>query len=83
MRLPTPADPYPFAATQLPCLIGGEFIRAAKSFPNTSPVNGAELCAVSEADAALVDRAVQAARTALRGPWARLSLPERCALLSS
>ncbi|MGH8275503.1 MAG: 2-hydroxymuconic semialdehyde dehydrogenase, partial [Steroidobacteraceae bacterium] len=35
----------------------------------------------TEADDALVDRAVQAARAALRGPWARLSMPERCALL--
>jgi aminomuconate-semialdehyde/2-hydroxymuconate-6-semialdehyde dehydrogenase len=29
----------------------------------------------------MVDRAVQAARAALRGPWSRLTLSERCALL--
>jgi aminomuconate-semialdehyde/2-hydroxymuconate-6-semialdehyde dehydrogenase len=39
------------------------------------------LCSVAEADAALVDRAVQAARAALRGPWGRTSTAERCALL--
>jgi len=81
MRPPTAADPYPFAGTQLPCLIGGEFIRTASSFPNVSPVDGEQLCTVSEADAALVDRAVQAARAALRGPWGRTTLQERCALL--
>jgi aminomuconate-semialdehyde/2-hydroxymuconate-6-semialdehyde dehydrogenase len=77
----TKAYPYPFSGQQLPCLIGGEFIEHRRSFENVSPVNGAVLGTVTEADAALVDRAVQAARAALRGPWARLSTPERCALL--
>jgi aminomuconate-semialdehyde/2-hydroxymuconate-6-semialdehyde dehydrogenase len=81
MRPPTAADPHPFAGTQLPCLIGGEFIRAGSAFPNVSPVDGEVLCTVSEADAALVDRAVQAARAALKGPWGRTTLVERCALL--
>src|SRR5260370_16934940 len=81
MRVPTPANPYPFAAQQLPCLVGGEFVRQGRTFENINPVNGAVICTVTEADAALVDRAVQAARGALRGPWARLSTPERCALL--
>ena len=81
MRSPTPADPYPFAGTQLPCLIGGELVRTTRSFQNVNPVNGAALCTVTEADAPLVDRAVQAARLALRGPWGRLTLPERCVLL--
>lgn len=81
MRLPTAADPYPFAGAQLPCLVGGELVRAGRSFPNISPINGRTLCTVTEADAALVDRAVQSARAALRGPWGRLTTPERCALL--
>src|SRR5579864_6175003 len=81
MRPPTAADPYPFAGTQLPCLVGGEFIRTRNAFQNLSPVDGTTLCTVSEADATLVDRAVQAARAALQGPWGRTSLPERCALL--
>jgi aminomuconate-semialdehyde/2-hydroxymuconate-6-semialdehyde dehydrogenase len=81
MRLPTASDPYPLAGTRLPCLIGGEFVRGNNDFENLSPVNGRILCRVTQADAALVDRAVQAARAALRGPWGRLSTPERCALL--
>jgi aminomuconate-semialdehyde/2-hydroxymuconate-6-semialdehyde dehydrogenase len=81
MRTPAPTDAYPFAGAQLPCLIGGEFTRAGASFANTSPVNGRVLCTVSEADAATVDRAVRAARAALRGPWGRLTTVERCALL--
>lgn len=81
MRNPTPAIAYPLAGQQLPCLIGGEFVQSGRHFPNTSPVNGQVIATVTEADAALVDRAVQAARAALRGPWARLTTPERCALL--
>ena len=81
MRSPTPADQYPFLGQQLPCLIGGEFVRTERSFPNVSPVNGRVIAQVSEADASLVDRAVQAARAALKGPWARLTMQERAALL--
>src|SRR5579863_2243791 len=81
MRSPASAFPYPFADQQLPCLIGGEFILQGRSFPNVSPVNGQVIATVTEADAALVDRAVQAARAALRGPWGRLTVQERCALL--
>ena len=81
MRTPSPGDPYPYAGAQLPCLIGGELTRGRCSFDNFSPVNGRVLCRVTEADAATVDRAVAAARQALRGPWGRLSTAERCALL--
>ena len=81
MRMPTASDPTPLAGTQLPCLVDGEFVRTARSFENFSPVNGRVLCTVSEADAQLVDRAVQAARRALHGPWGRLTTAERCALL--
>ena len=81
MRLPTASDPYPLSGTRLPCLVGGEFVRGDEAFDNLSPVNGGVLCSVTHADPALVDRAVQGARAALRGPWGRLSTPERCALL--
>lgn len=81
MRSPTPAEQYPFAGQQLPCYVAGEFVRSGPSFPNISPVNGRVIATVTEADAALVDRAVQAARAALRGPWGRLTAQERCALL--
>jgi aminomuconate-semialdehyde/2-hydroxymuconate-6-semialdehyde dehydrogenase len=81
VRSPTASDPYPFAAAQLPCVVGGEEIRTARAFANVNPANGQVLCRVSEADAALVARAVQAARAALAGPWGRMSTPERCQLL--
>src|SRR5947207_1780222 len=79
--MPSEVHPYPFTGRQLPCLVGGEFVRQGRTFENINPVNGAAVCTVTEADDALVERAVQAARAALRGPWARLSMPERCALL--
>jgi aminomuconate-semialdehyde/2-hydroxymuconate-6-semialdehyde dehydrogenase len=81
MRQPTPSDAYPLQGARLPCLVGGQFVPGAASFDNVSPVDGRVLCSVAEADAALVDRAVQAARAALRGPWGRASTAERCALL--
>jgi aminomuconate-semialdehyde/2-hydroxymuconate-6-semialdehyde dehydrogenase len=77
----TQAYPYPFAGRQLPCLVGGELVSHGRTFENISPVNGAVLATVTEADAALVDRAVRSARAALRGPWGRLSTAERCNLL--
>jgi aminomuconate-semialdehyde/2-hydroxymuconate-6-semialdehyde dehydrogenase len=81
MRMPTATDPYPLGDAVLPCLIGGEFVTPARHFENINPVNGRVIGSVGEADAALVDRAVQAARAALRGPWGRLAVTERCALL--
>src|SRR5271170_610886 len=81
MRTPTAADSYPITARQLPCFIGGEFISEGRAFDNVSPVTGRVLCTVTEADAALVDRAARAARAALRGPWGRMSVAERAALL--
>src|SRR5215468_9599599 len=81
MRTLAAADPYPFAGQQLPCFIGGEFTRAARSFDNVSPVDGRVLATVSEADGAAVERAVHAARAALAGPWGRMSAAERVALL--
>jgi aminomuconate-semialdehyde/2-hydroxymuconate-6-semialdehyde dehydrogenase len=81
MRMPTPSEPYPLAGARLPSLVGGEFVSDGRAFENINPANGQVLCTVTEADAQLVDRAVQAARRALRGPWGRLSVAERCALL--
>jgi aminomuconate-semialdehyde/2-hydroxymuconate-6-semialdehyde dehydrogenase len=80
MSTPSPT-PYPLAGQKLPCFIGGEFISEGAAFENVSPVDGAVLATVTEADAALVARAVAAARAALRGPWGRMALAERAALL--
>ncbi len=55
-------------------LIGGEWVEAAsgKTFDVIDPTNGRVLTSVPEGDSADVDRAVIAARTALKdGPWAK------------
>jgi aminomuconate-semialdehyde/2-hydroxymuconate-6-semialdehyde dehydrogenase len=80
--MPTaPAVAYPLAGQKLPCFIGGEFTTEGAAFPNVSPVDGAVLSSVTEAGAELVGRAVAAARAALRGPWGRMAVAERAALL--
>ncbi len=61
--------------------VGGEFVTTGKHFANINPVDGSVICTVSEADSALVDAAVGAARTALQGEWGKLSTQERSALL--
>ncbi|HTC16635.1 MAG TPA: 2-hydroxymuconic semialdehyde dehydrogenase [Steroidobacteraceae bacterium] len=81
MSKPSSSVRYPLGDGQLPCLIGGEFITTPRAFDNINPVNGRRICTVSEADAELVDQAVQAARAALSGPWGALSVAERCTLL--
>lgn len=50
-------------------------------FENRNPATGALVSRVQEADAEVVDRAVQAARRALKGPWGRMSDAERAATL--
>ena len=79
--MPAAPTAYPFSQRQLPCLIGGEFVTGGRTFENVSPVNGEVIATVTEAGAAEVERAVAAARAALRGPWGRASTAERCALL--
>ncbi|MCC6869309.1 MAG: 2-hydroxymuconic semialdehyde dehydrogenase [Burkholderiales bacterium] len=61
--------------------VDGEFVTTAKRFDNVSPLHGKVLGQVHEADAALVDRAVKAARRALDGPWGSASVDERAQLL--
>ncbi|TEA78252.1 2-hydroxymuconic semialdehyde dehydrogenase [Allopusillimonas ginsengisoli] len=65
----------------LRCFVDGQWITTKQRFSNINPVNGEIAGQVCEADAALVDRAVQAARAAQRGPWGSLSTAERAALL--
>jgi aminomuconate-semialdehyde/2-hydroxymuconate-6-semialdehyde dehydrogenase len=61
--------------------VGGRFLEQGRRFSNTSPVDGRVIGAVVEADAATVDAAVAAARSALRGDWGQMSLQARCKLL--
>ncbi|MEV0183201.1 2-hydroxymuconic semialdehyde dehydrogenase [Streptomyces sp. NPDC050625] len=61
--------------------IGGEFLDDGDRFDKVSPVDGSLVATVVEADAAIVDRAVRAARRALDGPWGGFSTADRVALL--
>ena len=61
--------------------IGGEFVRGSREFPDVNPADGSVIAQVSEADATLVDRAVQSARNALIGEWGRSSVRERATRL--
>src|SRR5262245_15027716 len=81
MRMPTASDPNPLAATQLPCLIAGEFVRGGQSFENINPVNGRAICTFSEADAERADCAFQPARRARRAPGSLLTTAGAGALL--
>lgn len=78
------ADDAAVAARRYQLFIDGAFADAAsgRTFADISPVDGSLVAEVAEADAADVDRAVQAARRALEGPWGRMPLADRCDLLA-
>lgn len=62
--------------------IDGRFVKTARRvFENISPIDGAVVGLVPEADSAVVDDAVKAARAALRGPWSKMSDQQRAAIL--
>lgn len=61
--------------------INGEFVSSDSLFDNINPVDGSVINRVAEANQTLVDRAVSAARNALKGSWATMPLAQRCALL--
>lgn len=63
--------------------IGGEHTKgtSGKTFEKRSPVDGSLVSTVHEASRDDVDKAVRAARAALSGPWGRMPVAERAALL--
>jgi aminomuconate-semialdehyde/2-hydroxymuconate-6-semialdehyde dehydrogenase len=61
--------------------VDGEPVDGVRWFEKRSPVDGRVIGRVAEAGAQEVDAAVRAARTALAGPWGRLSVGERGELL--
>lgn len=62
--------------------IDGHFVNTARTvFENRSPVDGSVISMVPEADSAVVDDAVKAARRALKGPWGKMSEQQRAAIL--
>ena len=64
-------------------LIGGEWVEAVDgaTFPMIDPASGATIMLVAEAAAADVDRAVRAAKIAMKGDWARVAPSSRGLLL--
>ena len=68
-------------APQIRNFVGGAFVEPdERCWDKISPVDGSVLARVHEADAAIVDRAVHAARSALDG-WGGTPVNARCALL--
>src|SRR5690606_16318455 len=65
----------------LRCFVDGQWIETPQRFPNINPVNGQLVAQVCEADAATVDRAVQAANRASKETWRTLNTQERAVLL--
>ena len=63
------------------CYINGEFVGSGRQFAKINPVDGTVVAQVHEADRAMVDAAVRAARAALKGPWGRMALQARVDLL--
>lgn len=68
--------------TQFNSFIDGQFVTGnGAEYPNYFPTSGEVFADVRAADKAQVDTAVGAARAALKGPWGKMSVPERVALL--
>jgi aldehyde dehydrogenase (NAD+) len=81
LPMPTESQTGP-AATKL--LINNRWVpsESGKTFATVNPSTGEEICQVAEADAADVDKAVQAARRAFdQGPWKKMRASERGRLL--
>src|SRR5450432_678856 len=60
----------------------GEFVRGKCDFADVNPADGSTIAQVSEANEDIVDRAVCAARKALRGDWGRLTARDRAVCLN-
>ncbi len=61
--------------------VDGRFISGDREFDDINPADGILIARVAEADAKIVDAAVQAARRALQGEWGRWGVRQRAALL--
>jgi aminomuconate-semialdehyde/2-hydroxymuconate-6-semialdehyde dehydrogenase len=71
-------------AASIPSLthfINGVAVGAGRAFENRNPATDTVVGTVAEADASIVDQAVQAARKALKGPWGKMTDAERAAIM--
>src|SRR5262252_5529059 len=80
---PSDTMPAPLLATGGRLLIGGEWREAVsgKRFRTINPATGEMLAEIAEGDAADIDLAVKAARSAFDGPWRKMSASERGKIL--
>src|SRR5271163_1175100 len=81
--------PTPTQATVVPSvtrlLINNRWVpsESGRTFPTVNPSTGEEICQVAEADAADVDKAVEAAREAFEhGPWRKMNASARGRLIN-
>src|SRR5271163_3874098 len=73
------------ALSELKLLINNQWVasESGRTFPTVNPSTGEEICQVAEADAADVDKAVEAAREAFEhGPWRKMNASARGRLLN-
>ncbi len=63
------------------CFIDGQFVSSSKQFTKINPADGTVVAQVHEADKAMVDAAIKAARRALHGPWGKMSNQARADML--
>ncbi len=61
--------------------MNGRFVDGGRAFDTVHPADGSFVAEVFEAGKETVDEAVQSARRALEGPWGKVSVRERAALL--
>jgi len=61
--------------------IGNQWVEGVRTFDNRNPADNSLIGPVHEAGEVQVDAAVKAARAALSGPWGKLSVAQRVALL--
>ena len=83
--LSTPAETT-IAHSPTKLLINNRWVESesGETFATVNPSTGEEICQVAAADAADVDKAVQAARAAFeRGPWRKMPASQRGRLLNS
>jgi len=83
--LMTPPSKHQVDVSATKLLINNRWIESesGRTFGTVNPSTGEEICKISEADSADVDKAVTAARTAFeRGPWRKTSASERGRLLN-
>lgn len=66
---------------QVKNFVNGEFVDGRKLYDDVDPTTGTVIAQVHEADRALVDSAVSAARAAMNGAWGRATIAERASLL--